>query len=256
MDATKILEQLLAGAGGQQNQGGGGGLGGLLGGLASSLGGGQNAAQNQAGAQQGQSGGLGGLLGGLASSLGGQQNQAGQAQQGGGGLGGLLGGLASSLGGQAGSAGGAASGGISDILGKLNGMFAFAFADTVEGEWLVARDTFGIKPLYFSRLAGEFIFASEIKALLCHPGIKAETNWRALQHYMTFQFCLNGQTLFANVEALEPGFYLKGRGAEVVERIRYWDTNYKIDYDHTEDYFNARVLELLDKSWEGQKAPF
>ncbi|MGE3645498.1 MAG: tellurite resistance TerB family protein [Beijerinckiaceae bacterium] len=119
MDATKILEQLLAGAGGQQNQAGGG-LGGLLGGLASSLGGaqGQQGAGQQGGAQQG--GGLGGLLGGL---LGGQQNQAGQAPQGGGGgLGGLLGGLASSLGGQAGSAGGAAAGGISDILGKLNGM--------------------------------------------------------------------------------------------------------------------------------------
>jgi len=131
-------------------------------------------------------------------------------------------------------------------LDKLNGMFAFAFVDAEKGEWLIARDPFGIKPLYYSRLNGEFIFASEIKALLCHPGLEARSSWRAMQHYLTFQFCLHGSTLFEHVEELEPGFYLRGRGCEVAARVRYWDTNYRIDYDHTEDYFYSQLVDLLD----------
>ncbi|MDP4593144.1 MAG: tellurite resistance TerB family protein [Beijerinckiaceae bacterium] len=124
MDATKLIEQLLGGAQGQQSgqasSGQAGGLGGLLGSL---LGGSQSGQPGQAGQESAQSGGLGGLLGGLASSLGGQNAQSG-AQSGG--LGGLLGGLASSLGGQSGStqpaqgSAGGIPGGLGGLLSQLN----------------------------------------------------------------------------------------------------------------------------------------
>lgn len=138
MDATKLIEQLLAGAQGQQGgqpggQPSGGAASGGLGGLLGSLLGGAQPNQAQAGNAEGgaqpqaQSGGLGGLLGGLAASLGGQGQQGGAAGSQSGGLGGLLGGLASSLGGQnAQAAGGGqpAQGSVGGLPGGLGGLLS------------------------------------------------------------------------------------------------------------------------------------
>lgn len=133
-------------------------------------------------------------------------------------------------------------------LDGLNGMFAFAFHDRQSGEWLLARDPFGIKPLYYAEVGDQLLFASEIKALLVHPNLVPRVNWRAMQHYFTFQFCLGEETLFAGVRKLEPGFYLAGRGHRIERRQRYWDTNYRIDDHHTEEYFRDRLLTLLEDS--------
>lgn len=133
-------------------------------------------------------------------------------------------------------------------LDQLNGMFAFAFADLQTGEWLLARDHFGIKPLYYVALPDEIVFASEIKSLLLHPGVKAESNWKAMQQYFTFQFCLSDETLFKDVKKLEPGCFATGRKGKLSKIRRYWDTNYHIDEHHTEEYFKDRLLTLLEDS--------
>ena len=135
-----------------------------------------------------------------------------------------------------------------DGLKDLNGMYAFAFVDRNTGEWLIGRDHFGIKPLYYVKIGEEFVFASEIKAILEHPDVSATTNWKAMQQYLTFQFCLSGETLFEGVRALEPGTYIKGNGSVAESPVIYWDTNYKIDQDHTEGYFKDRILYLLEDS--------
>lgn len=131
---------------------------------------------------------------------------------------------------------------------KLNGMFAFAFIDTHTGEWLLGRDPFGIKPLYYATVGDELIFASEIKALMAHPGFKATANWAGLQHYFTFQFCLGAETLFEGARKVEPGCYLAGRGGEIREDKRYWDVDYGIDDHHTEEYFKDHLQSLLEDS--------
>lgn len=131
---------------------------------------------------------------------------------------------------------------------QLNGMFAFAFIDTQTGAWLVARDQFGIKPFYYTEANGAILFASEIKALLVHPAVEARSNWRAMQHYLTFQFCLHGETLFEGVTALQPGFYMTGTGGTIDRQHRYWDLNFTVDGHHTEQYFRDQLSELLDDS--------
>jgi asparagine synthase (glutamine-hydrolysing) len=128
---------------------------------------------------------------------------------------------------------------------RLNGMFAFVFHDARDNTWIAARDPFGIKPFYFAALDDEWVFASEIKALLVHPLVPARRDERALQQYLTLQFCLEDRTLFAGVRKLQPGFVLTGRGAKVMKERCYWDTNYKIDSYHTEDYFVDRLRALL-----------
>jgi asparagine synthase (glutamine-hydrolysing) len=131
---------------------------------------------------------------------------------------------------------------------RLNGMFAFVFHDARDNSWVAARDAFGIKPFYYVSLGDEWVFASEIKALFAHPGIERLRDERGLHQYLTFQFCLEDRTLFAGVRKLQPGFVLRGQGAQVVEERCYWDTNYHIDSYHTEDYFVDRLRALLDDS--------
>lgn len=135
-----------------------------------------------------------------------------------------------------------------ECLPELNGMFAFAFADCHTGTWLLARDPFGIKPLYYTSLPGELLFASEIKSLLAHPAIPAEVNRKALQHYLTFQFYLQSETLFEGIYTLEPGCCLIGRGPIAKEKVCYWDMDYRVDKHHTEAYFIDRLVYLLKDS--------
>ncbi len=133
-------------------------------------------------------------------------------------------------------------------LPRLNGMYAFAFADRETGDWLLARDPFGVKPLYYAALDGAIAFASEIKALFAHPAIRPDMDWAGLQEYLTFQFCLYDKTLFKGVKKIEPGCYLKGRGGTLEQIVRYWDTRYQVDEDHTETYFVERTRALLEDS--------
>jgi len=133
-------------------------------------------------------------------------------------------------------------------LDELNGMFAFSFYDTQSRQYLLARDHFGIKPLYYAELKqGGLIFASEIKALLKHPDVKSEVNRKALNQYFTFQFCLNSKTLFDGIHKLEPGCLISGDCSGLSVK-RYWDIDYTIDSDHTEDYFKDKLLSLLEDS--------
>ena len=133
-------------------------------------------------------------------------------------------------------------------LEKLQGMFAFCFYDHHTGNWLLARDPFGIKPLYYSTLKNEIVFASEIKALLKHPAIRPETNWNALQQYLTFQLTLGDQTLFRDIKKLDTGCYVIGSQGKVLREARYWDTNYAVDEQHTESYFTEQLSSLLNDS--------
>jgi asparagine synthase (glutamine-hydrolysing) len=131
---------------------------------------------------------------------------------------------------------------------RLNGMFAFVFHDREDNRWIAARDAFGIKPLYFARSDDELLFASEIKALFAHPDLRPRRDATGLQQYLTFQFCLHDRTLFEGVRKLQPGFVARGRGAQILDERSYWDTDYRVDGYHTEEYFVDRLRALLEDS--------
>lgn len=135
-----------------------------------------------------------------------------------------------------------------DALRDLNGMFAFVFHDRQENQWIAGRDHFGIKPLYLAEMKNELVFASEIKAIFAHPKIKPERDDRALQQYLSFQFCLDDRTLFKGIRKVRPGYYLIGQGSSILKEVCYWDTNYRVDYDHTEAWFQNELRDLLQDS--------
>ena len=100
---------------------------------------------------------------------------------------------------------------------QLNGMFAFLLHDRSKGILLVARDHFGIKPMYFYSDERKMLFASEIKAILAHGDVHARVNRTSLNDYLTFQFVIGEDTLFENVGKVLPGLLPRGE-PEVARR--------------------------------------
>jgi len=110
-----------------------------------------------------------------------------------------------------------------DALDRLNGMFAFALWDRIEREVLLARDRYGIKPLYWTTQPGGLLFGSEVKAILAHPLYTAALDRAALLEYMTFQNFLTDATLFRDVRLLAPGSWLRARADGHIDMGRFWD---------------------------------
>jgi asparagine synthase (glutamine-hydrolysing) len=108
------------------------------------------------------------------------------------------------------------------ILGRLNGIFAFAVHDAVRDEVFVARDPLGVKPLYYAATKGTVVFGSEIKAIMGLPAIDLALDPSALRRYLTFLWCPGEQTLFQAVRKLSPGAAMVLRAGAVVRQAPYW----------------------------------
>ncbi len=136
-----------------------------------------------------------------------------------------------------------------NFLNVLNGMFAFIIYDQPKNKLFIARDHFGIKPLYWYHDESKIIFASEIKALLAHPEIKAEPDYDNLCEYLTFQFILGEGTMFNKIAKVMPGHYVTiDLSSWDIKNIKYWIPNFKIDHYHTEEYFIVELQKILEET--------
>lgn len=114
-----------------------------------------------------------------------------------------------------------------ECVKRLNGMFAFAICDLRSGRPLLflARDHFGIKPLYYLHRGRQFAFASEVKSLLQLPGVSAAVDPVALQQYLTFLWVPDPATLFQGIVKLPAGHYAVFRHGNL-EITQYWDLSF------------------------------
>jgi asparagine synthase (glutamine-hydrolysing) len=136
-----------------------------------------------------------------------------------------------------------------DFVNDLNGMFVFIIYDKRSNKLLVAKDHFGIKPLYWFMDDKKIVFGSEIKSILQHPEITAEPDNANLYAYLTFQFILGEGTMFRNIHKVAPGHYITiDLASGAFNRVKYWEPNFKIDRYHTEEYFIVRLGEILDQA--------
>ena len=115
-------------------------------------------------------------------------------------------------------------------LDRFNGMFAFAIWDRETRELFLARDRYGVKPLYYARRGNAYLFGSEIKAILAHSGA-ADVDREALLEYFTFQNFFTDRTLWKGVRTLPAGCYLRIRPGAIVAPQRYWDFDFR-ESDH------------------------
>lgn len=134
-----------------------------------------------------------------------------------------------------------------DVVDHLRGMFAIALWDSARNRLLLARDRFGIKPLYYYESPHNRIyFASEAKALL--PFVpEISVDGEGLRDYLVFQQPLEHRTLFSHIRQLPAAHVLTAVNGEVRQK-RYWEVNYERDFTHTDRYFTDRTRELLEDS--------
>jgi asparagine synthase (glutamine-hydrolysing) len=112
-----------------------------------------------------------------------------------------------------------------DCLRHLNGMFAIAIWDDARQQLFLARDHFGIKPLYYCHEGKRLAFASEVKALLQVPGMPRRINFTALQQYLTFLWVPDPLTMFDGIYKLPAGHYAVFKDGEL-DLVQYWDLRF------------------------------
>ena len=128
-----------------------------------------------------------------------------------------------------------------DILKRLRGMFAFVIWDKNKKQLFGARDHFGIKPFYYTKMNNTFMFASEIKALIKHPDFKKEVNKEALKPYLVFQYPVLEETFFKDVYRLKPGHYFIYKNGKLdVQKYFTYDFN---DIKRSEE----EIVDMIDK---------
>lgn len=134
-----------------------------------------------------------------------------------------------------------------EAITRFNGMFAFALWDRQEQRLLLARDRYGIKPLYYSLTPDYLLFGSEQKAMLAHPGAPRGIDKAALLEYFTFQNIFTDRTLVENIRLLPAGHYgwfdlrLPQAGLQLTQ---YWDFNFR---EPTEKASVEEYREELDR---------
>lgn len=127
---------------------------------------------------------------------------------------------------------------------RFNGMFAVSIWDRQEKQLILARDRYGIKPLYYSHQGNSFYFGSEQKAMSAHPEFSKELDHEALYEYFTFQNIFTDRTFFKNTSLLPGGCYMKLNVTTGKSQIhRYWDYEFA---EPEEKRSKEEYLEELD----------
>lgn len=127
-----------------------------------------------------------------------------------------------------------------ECVSRLRGMFAFAIWDFENRSLFMARDRIGKKPLFYSLTAdGTFVFGSELKSLMQHPGVSREIDLAAIDAYLTFGYVPESLCIFRSIRKLAPGHTLQFKDGEITVS-RYWDLP-------TEPFEGRKENELADE---------
>lgn len=109
------------------------------------------------------------------------------------------------------------------LLQRLKGMFAFGIWNEKTRELFLARDRFGIKPLYYSNyVKGSFVFASEIKGIKANPDVSTSLDYSSFADFFVYRYVPSPRSIWKEVKKLPPAHYLKVRATGEVELTEYW----------------------------------
>ena len=137
-----------------------------------------------------------------------------------------------------------------ECLKHLRGMFAFAIWDNNRQQLFCARDRFGIKPFYFYTDSEQFVFGSEIKAILGAGNIDRTFSYDALDSYLAFGYITSNLSIFKNIKKLQPGHYLllSFENKVSIDIKRYWEIQFAPDYSKTENQWMEEIDACLSET--------
>ncbi|MDO4523336.1 MAG: asparagine synthase (glutamine-hydrolyzing) [Eubacteriales bacterium] len=135
------------------------------------------------------------------------------------------------------------------LVHELRGMFGFAIWDNRKKRLFLARDFFGIKPVYYAMIDGNLVFGSEIKSILEFPGCPREVNEEALEEYMSFQYSNLPETFFKGIYRLLPGHYLTYGNGEL-NVTQYFDPQLNPVSKDSQEELVKKLTDVLEDSVE------
>lgn len=141
-----------------------------------------------------------------------------------------------------------------EMLDRLRGMFTFALWDCRAKTLLLARDHFGIKPLYYYQNpeTGTLMFGSEIKSFLAHPEFQKELNADQLELYLSYQYSPGENTFFKGVKKLLPAHWLEWKDGSVTVQ-RYWEPSFTPDHSLTLEQWEEEISAAMQESVSAHK---
>ena len=132
-----------------------------------------------------------------------------------------------------------------ELLEKINGMFTFALWDKKAQSLFIARDRIGKKPLYYTHVNGELVFASELKALLQVDGIEKKVRLDAVYDFFAYQYVPDPKTIFENIHKLAPGHYMEVT-KDSFNIKQYWDISFANQINDSEANIKASVQKMAN----------
>ena len=133
------------------------------------------------------------------------------------------------------------------ILQKLRGMFAFVIWDKETKKLFGARDIFGIKPFYYYLDGKTFLFGSEIKSFLSHPGFHKELDEERIPEYLSYEYIPNETTIFKNVFKLPGAHCFEYQNGKLTTE-RYYRIQYKPEEDKSLEYWEEEITKEFTES--------
>ena len=133
------------------------------------------------------------------------------------------------------------------VLDRLRGMFAFIIWNKQTKELFGERDIFGIKPFYYYKKDGEFLFGSEIKSFLSHPKFEKELDEDMIPLYLSYEYIPDERTIFKNVYKL-PGAHCFTYKDGKLEVERYYHIRYNIEEDKSLEYWEDAITKEFSES--------
>lgn len=134
-----------------------------------------------------------------------------------------------------------------DCLTRLRGMFALAIYDAREETVYLARDYFGIKPLFYANRADRFLFSSDLKSLLASGDVDRRIELQSLWNYLTFQYVPDPFTMFSGITKVPAGHYVQVNRAKT-SLHRYWQAEFQPDETKPLSWFVEGVRAKLRES--------
>ena len=131
------------------------------------------------------------------------------------------------------------------FLEKINGQFAFVIYDRNEKTLFLARDHFGVVPLYYTVVDGIFIFGSEIKSILQHPMVERAVDLTGLDQVLSFPGLVSPRTMFKNIHSLKCGHYMTVKDADI-QITEYWDLVYPTQDEPVPDKPEQHYIDCVD----------
>lgn len=133
-----------------------------------------------------------------------------------------------------------------DCVKDLRGMFGFSIWDANKNLVMLARDHFGIKPVYYTETTDTIAFGSEIKSLLAVPGVQREVNKESFWNYLTFQYAPDPLTMFKGIYKLPAAHYLIIKDGKT-SLTKYWEVKFE-EGNQPLSYYVERTQEILRNS--------